>query len=467
MRALHWFRSDLRLRDNPALCAAVRQSDAVVPVFVLDDRLLHGSRAGRARNRFLLDCLARLAAELDESGAPLVVRRGAPELEIPKLLIETGAELLSFDADPSGFAQARDDAVRRAAGAAGVRVVAAPGGAVFPADAIRSSSGGVYQVYTPYRKVWYERLRELAEPEPKPRLRPHGLSLASEPIPEPGDPGELDLASFPAGGEPAARGRLRRFLEGRARDYGETRDRPAEDGTSRLSPYLRFGAISARACVAAALDAAREDEAAAPGLYQWVDQLAWRDFYRAILTEHPRVATRNFRSEFDGLRWEDDEAGFEAWCAGRTGYPIVDAGMRQLARTGWMHNRVRMIVASFLTKDLLVDWRRGERFFFERLVDGDPANNNGGWQWAASTGTDAQPWFRIFNPTRQGQRFDPEGAYVKRWVPELEGLDAKLVHTPWEAPLQAPDYPPPRVDHAERRALALERFEAARERGKS
>jgi deoxyribodipyrimidine photo-lyase len=219
--------------------------------------------------------------------------------------------------------------------------------------------------------------------------------------------------------------------------------------------------------VSLALEAAREDDAAAPGLYTWIDQLAWRDFYHAILAEHPRVLRRSFRPEFDGLRWEDDEAGFEAWCAGRTGYPIVDAGMRQLAATGWMHNRVRMIVASFLTKDLLVDWRRGERFFYDRLVDGDPANNNGGWQWAASTGTDAQPYFRIFNPTSQGQRFDPDGTYVRRWVPELEGLDARTVHTPWEAPVEAPDYPPPLVDHAERRALALERFEEARARGKS
>jgi len=337
---------------------------------------------------------------------------------------------------------------------------------IFPADAIRSSSGGVYQVYTPYRKVWYERVRELAEPEPKPRLRPHGLSLGSDPIPDPGDRGELDLADFPAAGETAARGRLRRFLEGRAADYGEARDLPSVDGTSRLSPYLRFGMISARYCVATALDAARADEPAAAGIHGWVDQLAWRDFYHAILEAHPRVQHRNFRPELDALRWEDDEEGFEAWCRGRTGFPIVDAGMRQLARTGWMHNRVRMIVASFLTKDLLVDWRRGERFFFEKLVDGDLANNNGGWQWAASTGTDAQPYFRIFNPTSQGKRFDPDGAYVKRWVPELEGLDARLIHTPWEAPLEAPDYAPPLVDHAERRARALERFEEARERGK-
>jgi deoxyribodipyrimidine photo-lyase len=464
LRAIHWFRADLRLRDNPALAAAARQADVVVPAFVLDPRLLAGGEgAGAPRTAFLLDCLARLAEELEASGCPLVVRRGAPEVEIPKLVVETGAELLTFQRDGSPFASQRDAEVVRAVEKAGARVLATDAGVVFPADAIRTKSGGGYQVYTPYRKVWHERLRELPELERKPRLRPHGLSPTGEPVPAPPDVG----MELPAGGEVAARARLRRFVEGRGRDYGDARDRPDLDGTSRLSPYLRFGVISPRACVSLALEAAREDDAAAPGLYTWIDQLAWRDFYHAILAEHPRVLRRSFRPEFDGLRWEDDEAGFEAWCAGRTGYPIVDAGMRQLAATGWMHNRVRMIVASFLTKDLLVDWRRGERFFYDRLVDGDPANNNGGWQWAASTGTDAQPYFRIFNPTSQGQRFDPDGTYVRRWVPELEGLDARTVHTPWEAPVEAPDYPPPLVDHAERRALALERFEEARARGKS
>jgi len=462
LRALHWFRADLRLRDNPALAAAARRAETVVPLFVLDPRLLAGERAGAPRRAFLLDCLGRLAAELDASGCPLVVRNGAPEREIPKLMAETGAELLSFQRGGSPFARARDAEVARATEKAGGRVIEADPDVVFPAGAVRSSSGGGYRVYTPYRKAWYEQLRELADVEPKPRLRPHGLRPASDPLPSPPDLG-LDL---PTGGETAARSRLRRFVEGRAADYGEARDRPGRDATSRLSPYLRFGVLSPRACVTQALEAARADETAAPGLYKWIDQLVWRDFYHAILAQHPHVLRRNFRPEFDTLRWEDDEAGFDAWCQGRTGFPIVDAGMRQLAATGWMHNRARMIVASFLTKDLLVDWRHGERFFFRHLVDGDPANNNGGWQWAASTGTDAQPYFRIFNPTSQGQRFDPDGVYVKRWVPELERLGPRLVHTPWEAPHQAPDYPPPLVDHAERRALALERFEQARAEAK-
>jgi deoxyribodipyrimidine photo-lyase len=463
VRAIHWFRNDLRLRDNTALAAAARRAEAVLPVFVLHDRLLRGPGAGAARVRFLLDCLRPLAADLERAGCPLVVRRGPPEREIPRLLAETGAGLLSFNQDESPFARARDARVSAAAQQAGARVLACRDRVVFDASEIRSKGGGGYVVYTPYRKAWYERLRELPRPEPRPRLRPFPGAPASLAIPEAAELGfggeDLEL---PAGGEAAARRRLDAFLDGAAAGYAVARDRPDRDGTSRLSPWLRFGAISARACVARALEAAREQRAAATGLYKWIDQLAWRDFYHSILREHPHVLRRNQRRELDALRWEDDEAGFRAWCQGRTGYPIVDAGMRQLARTGWMHNRVRMIAASFLTKDLLIDWRRGERFFFRQLVDGEPASNNGGWQWAASTGTDAQPYFRIFNPTSQGRRFDPDGAYVRRWLPELARLDARLVHTPWEAPLAAPDYPAPIVDHAACRARALERFEAAR-----
>jgi len=247
--------------------------------------------------------------------------------------------------------------------------------------------------------------------------------------------------------------------------YAVDRDRPDLDGTSRLSPYLRFGALSIRACVDAALDRARADRGARAGAQKWADELVWRDFYHAILAEHPHVLQRSFRSEYDALEWNDDAPGFRAWCEGRTGYPFVDAAMRQLAATGWMHNRARMVVASFLTKDLLIDWRRGERFFYQQLVDGDPASNNGGWQWAASTGTDAQPYFRIFHPVSQGERWDPEGRYVRRWVPELAGVEPRFLQRPWEAPTPPRDYPRPIVDHAERRVTALRRFEKVKGTG--
>jgi len=272
-------------------------------------------------------------------------------------------------------------------------------------------------------------------------------------------------AALPPGGERAARERLDAFVARDLARYAQQRDVPALDATSRLSPYLRFGAISARTCVAAAEDRMRDDPRAADGARKWIDELVWREFYHAVLAEHPRVVRESYRAEYDAIEWNHDPAGFAAWCEGRTGYPIVDAAMRQLASTGWMHNRLRMIVASFLTKDLLLDWRLGEAFFYRQLVDGDPASNNGGWQWAASTGTDAQPYFRIFNPVAQGEKFDPDGAFVRRFVPELAGVPAALVHRPWDAPAPPRDYPAPIVSHAERRVLALRRYEAARTRG--
>jgi deoxyribodipyrimidine photo-lyase len=259
---------------------------------------------------------------------------------------------------------------------------------------------------------------------------------------------------------------LRAFVDRGLRDYATHRDLPARDGTSRLSPYFHLGVISVRSCLHDALAVAELEPSHAEGAFRWRDELVWREFYQAIVAEEPRVLSEPFRREFGAIPWMNDERAFSSWCAGRTGYPFVDAGMRQLAETGWMHNRVRMIVASFLVKDLLVDWRWGERFFMERLVDGDAASNNGGWQWAASTGTDAQPYFRIFNPVTQGERFDPEGDYVRRFVPELRRVPDRYVHRPWESPSPRPDYPPPLVDHGQRRALALEVFTAARRRAR-
>jgi deoxyribodipyrimidine photo-lyase len=240
------------------------------------------------------------------------------------------------------------------------------------------------------------------------------------------------------------------------------RDRPDIDGTSRLSAFLRFGTISVRRCFTEGLRAIETDPGARTGISKWLDELVWREFYNAVLVNHPHVLSGSFRPEYDSIRWSGSDEHFEAWCEGRTGFPFVDAGMRQLRSTGWMHNRVRMVVASFLTKDLLIDWRRGERFFFESLVDGDPASNNGGWQWAASTGTDAQPYFRIFNPVAQGRRFDPDGKYVRRWVPELRGVDTRSIHAPWENKSSRRKYPEPIVDHALQRKLAIEEFKRVR-----
>ncbi len=467
MRALHWFRNDLRLEDNTALARAAG-ADALVPVFVLDDAILASPRTGAPRVRFLLDGLARLDEALARRGSKLVLRRGDPAAEIPQLAAEAHAGLVTWNRSDTPLGRRRDARVRAALERAGRRVADCRDHVIFESTEVRSAAGGPYAVYTPYRNAWHRRLAsEPQRPAGVSRLPPPVADLPSDGLPDAkalgfgGDDTEL-----PPAGEEAARGRLARFLSGPVRAYARDRDVPAVDGTSRLSPYLRFGAISVRICVAAAQACARDDRSAAEGARKWIDELVWRDFYHAVLAEHPRVQRAPYRRELETLQWNEDPEGFAAWREGRTGYPIVDAAMRQLATTGWMHNRLRMIVASFLTKDLLLDWRLGEDFFFRRLVDGEPASNNGGWQWAASTGTDAQPYFRIFNPVSQGARFDPEGAFVRRFVPELAGVEDRFVHAPWEAARPPKSYPEPIVSHPERRILALRRYEAARARAR-
>jgi deoxyribodipyrimidine photo-lyase len=463
MRALHWLRSDLRLDDNRALAAAARRASELAVVFVLDDALLASPRTGAPRVRFLLDGLARLAAALEARGSRLVLRRGDPGREIATLLDETRAALVTWNRDVSPFAKARDARVEREAGKRGARAESFKDRVAYEAAEVLTKDGKPFSVYTPYRNAWRLRWsREPEEPERAPKLPPPIGGLASLPIPAAAELGFAeDSAELPGAGEAAAARRLASFLEKQAAGYAERRDLPAEDGTSRLSPYLRFGMLSIRRCLEAAFERAKERHGR-ESVQRWIDELVWREFYQAILERNPRVVRGAYRPEYDRVRWNDDPAAFDAWCRGRTGYPIVDAGMRQLAATGWMHNRVRMVSASFLVKDLLLDWRLGERFFYSRLVDGDPASNNGGWQWAASTGTDAQPWFRIFNPVSQGRRFDPEGAYVRRWIPELRNAEEDTVHAPWLAESPPRDYPAPIVDHAERRAEALRRFEAVK-----
>jgi deoxyribodipyrimidine photo-lyase len=463
VRALHWFRSDLRLRDNRALAAAAK-AEELVPAFVFDVHLLGSPVSGTPRVRFLLDSVERLAKDLEARGHSLIIRQGDPAVEIPRLVRETKADLLTFNRDYGPYAGRRDARVRGAADRAGAEVREFKDRVMFEATELRNQQGQPYRVYTPYRRAW----RALFEEDPQEpmgpiRLPPPAGGINPGRLPTPSDLGVArDNTTIPTAGEAAARRRLTRFLDNTVADYARHRDLPGIDGTSRLSPYLRLGAISIRTCVHEALQHGRQEPKARRGAGKWVDELVWREFYHAILQDHPHVLKRSFRPEFDRIRWSEDETEFKAWCEGRTGYPFVDAAMRQLAATGWMHNRARMVVASFLVKDLLIDWRWGERFFMQHLVDGDPASNNGGWQWAASTGTDAQPYFRIFNPVSQGERFDPEGEYVRRFVPELRGVPARHIHRPWAAPRQPADYPEPIVDHAERRSLALELFEEAR-----
>jgi deoxyribodipyrimidine photo-lyase len=467
MRAIHWFRSDLRLRDNTALAEAAARAEQMAMAFVFDDRLLLGSRVGPPRLRFLWDALERLAGDLKRRGHRLVLRRGDPVVEIPRLLRETGAELLSFNRDPGPYAQLRDARIRTAVERAGARVLDCKDRVLFESAELRTRAGQPFRVYTPFRRAWLTRSREdrplpigsIRLPRPIPRLAIGRMPRLAE------FGAADDRTRIPRAGEAAARRRLQRFLDDRIGDYASLRDDPAADGTSRLSPYLRFGLLSPRSCVEAALEVAAEFPGQVVGVWKWIDELIWREFYSAILEAHPHVLARSFRPEYQAIRWEDDEDLFRAWCEGRTGYPFVDAAMRQLAVEGWMHNRARMVVASFLTKDLLLDWRWGERFFMQRLIDGEPASNNGGWQWSASTGTDAQPYFRIFNPVAQGERFDPRGRYVRRFLPELRGVPDRHLHRPWEAACPPSDYPPPVVDHAHQRQLALARYQAARRKG--
>lgn len=463
MRGIHWFRNDLRLRDNTAILALADRAEQWLPVFVLDGDFLE-TKAPRPRDRFLIDCLTRLRDELAERNVPLIVLEGAPEQVLPELMRHTKASLISWGESDTPLGQRRDARVREAVEAEGAEVLSIRDHTVFAPSAIRTQAGGAYSVFTPYRNAWW------AAWERAPRLDRRRLKLPAAPIPGRAGPArgralpvlEADRpCELPTGGEAAALRRLKVFLDEPVSRYATDRDRPDRDGTSRLSPYLRFGAVSVRRCFADGL-AAAEDPARREGALKWLDELVWREFYAAVLAESPRVLTRNYRSAYDALGWNRDEAAFEAWCAGRTGYPFVDAGMRQLRETGWMHNRVRMIVASFLTKHLLIDWRRGAEFFYASLVDGDPASNNGGWQWAASTGTDAQPYFRIFNPIAQGEKWDPDGTYVRRFVPELRDVEARYLHKPWLSPEPPADYPAPIVDHAEARARALDAFEKAR-----
>ncbi|MEZ4279770.1 MAG: deoxyribodipyrimidine photo-lyase [Myxococcota bacterium] len=480
MRGLHWFRNDLRLDDNRSLSALAERVEAWLPVFVFDPVLLERSPADRPRTRFLLDCLESLRSDLEARGVPLQIRAGRPEIVLPQLAREAKASLVSWNAAPTPLGERRDARVEAALRRVGAESLALRDHTVFGPDEIRTRTGGRYVVYTPYRNAWWEAWERGPRGASGRSRLPAQVIPGFEPAPSLAEPGAAEramkgsgaqapearsapgnAASLPHGGEKAARRRLSSFLSEAVADYAELRDRPDRDGTSRLSPHLRFGTISVRRCFSEALSAAKAEPRAKAGIRKWLDELVWREFYHAVLAHSPHVLTRSFRPEYDGLAWRDDAEGFEAWKEGRTGYPFVDAGMRQLRATGWMHNRARMVVASFLTKDLLIDWRRGERYFFDALVDGDPASNNGGWQWSASTGTDAQPYFRIFNPVSQGERFDPEGSYVRRWVPELRDLPAKQIHSPWLAGEPPRGYPLPIVDHGFARKRALAAFKVA------
>ena len=466
--AILWYRRDLRVHDHPALHAALAEHSGLVCVFVLDRRLLGGRFASRARTEFMLGCLRELDHDLRRRGGGLVIRHGEPERVLPALARELGAGAVFWTTDVAPFARARDRRVTAALREGGV--AARPHGGNYVADISlpRTGGGDPYRVFTPFHRAWSRLPRSVPRPAPV-TLPPLPRALDRGAIP--GIAAELGvsagapvLAPVVPPGERAARLASEEWLARGIGGYAESHDRIGEAGTSRLSPYIRWGCLSVRELEATA------SAQGGPGTDAWIRQLCWREFYAHVLLMWPGNLHQEFQERYRGLEWDDDFDHLLAWQQGRTGYPAVDAGMRELAATGWMHNRARLIVGSFLTKDLHLDWRAGERWFEAQLLDGEPAQNNGNWQWIASVGVDpAPPSRRLFNPTRQGARFDPEGSYVRRWVPELEAVPAERLWEPWtmtEAEQRrcgcriGRDYPSPVVDHAHERRVALARFGA-------
>jgi deoxyribodipyrimidine photo-lyase len=473
--AIWWIRRDLRLADNQALASALAHASCVIPTFVLDPALLDSPYTGDKRVAFLFGGLRQLDADLRARGSRLLIRRGQPLAELAGLLEESGATGIFAEEDHSPYARQRDNGVAKE-----LPLHLTGGVTVHPPGAVRKADGQPYTVFTPFSRAW----KALPLPSKRdvlvsPAALPAVPDLVSLPLPN--SPPLPAGVPFPPG-EAEAQRRLAAFVEGEDPPiyrYAQDRNRLDLEGTSQLSPYLRFGMVSARQAVvsartAAAAAAGGDGNSAqrSKGPETWLSELIWREFFVHILHHFPRVRGASFRAEYDKIAWENDAEAFAAWCEGRTGYPVVDAAMRQLLLTGWMHNRARMIVASFLVKDLLVDWRWGERFFMQHLVDGDPAANNGGWQWTAGTGTDAAPYFRIFNPILQGKKHDPDGTFVRHWLPELARVPDRLLHAPWEMPEEVQreagciigqDYPAPDVDHAWARERTLAAYARARE----
>jgi deoxyribodipyrimidine photo-lyase len=468
MTVIHWFRRDLRLSDNTALHAALRSGEPVVPLFMIDPALLRGERFGLPRMKLLLNTLRTLDDSLRQHGSRLLIRHGSPLEGLPAIIADVNASALYFNRDYTPYARKRDAELER--------ILTMPVHSFddlllhAPGD-VRKGDGGVYTVYTPFRRQW-ESLPKTSPANQLPYGTFHPLdTVDTPPIPTLRDLGLSDTIDVPPAGELYAQRRLSAFVKAAIFDYAVGRDtltaNPFEQdsaATSGLSAYLRLGMLSIRQAYATA-DEARHRTSSKDGLDSvntWLSELAWRDFYTHILAHFPHVHQRNFRPEYDNVQFREAPDELQRWKDGTTGYPVVDAAMRQLKGIGWMHNRARMIVASFLTKDLLIHWWHGDVHFQQWLIDGDPAANNGGWQWAAGTGTDAQPYFRIFNPVSQSKKFDPSGVYIRHWLPELRGVPDKFIHEPWTMPQPPRDYPPPMVDHKMARERTLQAFKAAK-----
>jgi deoxyribodipyrimidine photo-lyase len=473
---LWWIRRDLRLTDNEALFQAIAQAESVTPIFILDPNLIHSNHVGEKRLNFLYGGLTHLNADLLGLGSRLIVREGHPLEVFTELHSQINFDAIFAEADFSSYAHTRDSKVRKR-----FTIEFFGGPTLRHPLAVRKSNGEPYTVFTPYSRAWKAQpFPTEGQLLPKPDRIKTPEDIETHPIPP--VPASLRQSDF-VPGEAEAQCRLKAFIEmdqAPIYAYRTNRDRMDLGGTSQLSPYLRFGMLSAKQAFSAAntaISSGKKGEGY-ESASTWLNELIWREFYQSILFNFPHVRQMSFRENLRFIEWENNPNDFKSWCNGETGYPIIDAAMRQLSQTGWMHNRARMIVASFLVKDLLIDWRWGERWFMQHLIDGEPAANNGGWQWSAGTGTDAAPYFRIFNPILQAQKFDPLGEYVKRWLPELSRVPIQFLHKPWEMPLELQksrqivigrDYPNPIIDHTFARQRTLERFRLAKdkfERGK-
>ena len=472
---LVWFRRDLRLADHAALHNALRMGRKVACAFIYDSEILAPLARADRRVEFIHACVAELDAALRELGGQLIVRHGPGADTIVALAGELGVDAVLCNHDYEPQAIARDAGVTRTLAASGRRLFTFKDQVVFERDEVLTLAGQPFSVYTPYKNAWLKRLATCPEalavratdPAPGQLWAPE----AARPLPSLQQIGfvatNLRQLAIPIGMS-GAHQLFEEFI-GRMSAYAHARDYPARKGPSYLSLHLRFGTISIRHLVRTARQLI-DSGAGGEGAPVWLAELIWRDFYAMILYQHPHVAQQAFKPACDAIVWDsgpDADAAFDAWCDGRTGYPLVDAAMAQLNQTGYMHNRLRMVTASFLVKDLGIDWRRGEAYFARELNDFDLASNNGGWQWAASTGCDAQPWFRIFNPITQSQKFDADGRFIRRYLPQLAGLDQRDIHAPW---LAAPivlaqhgvrlgvNYPEPIVQHDQARALTLARY---------
>ena len=478
---LVWFRHDLRLADHRALSAAAERG-AVVPVFVWAPEEEAPWQPGGAHRWWLHHALQSLDADLRAHDSRLILRDGDTLEALRALIDATGADAVFWQRRYEPHLAARDAKISKSLTEDGIETTAFEGQLIHDPDGVKTTSGGSYHVYTPFwKKVTGHDLLQTPPPLSAPRLGP---SKAPDTWPEsaPLDalalrPETRDAVDWADGlhatwtpGEAAAHERLQYTLNHILTDYETSRDRPDQDGTSRLSPYLHHGALSPNQIWHAATDWADENDAH-DDAESFLQELVWREFSYHMLHHYPDTPTENYKDKFDGFRWTDNEEWLDRWQRGQTGYPIVDAGMRQLHEIGWMHNRVRMIVASFLTKDLLIGWWHGARWFWGALVDGNLASNTMGWQWSAGSGADAQPFFRIFNPVSQGERHDPNGDYVRRWVPELADLPTKHLHQPWNAPARVlakagvtlgETYPAPIVDHSEMRDKAMAAYDEVR-----